>query len=98
MDSLLNFEGRKKHWQKRKQGSLHVTQKNSVYKSKEEEGELLACFVSLWDVQRMWNLSDKLGIPVRSTSHLAIPWQAGLFAQTPAAGIPDLTLGHLEFI
>lgn len=66
----LNFGGRKKHWQKRKQDSFHVTQKNSVYKSEEEEeGELLACFVSLCDVQRMWNFSDKLGTPVQSISH-----------------------------
>lgn len=97
ISDALNFGGRKKYWQKRKQGSFHVTQKNSVYKS-EEEGELLACFISLWDVQRMWNFSDKLGIPVQSISHFAIPWHASLFAQTPAAGIPDLTLDHLEFI
>lgn len=95
---VLSFGGRKKNWQKRKQGSLHVTQNNSVHKSKEEEGELLACFISLWDVQRMWNFSDKLVIPVQSISHFAIAWQASPFAQTLAAGIPDLTLDHLEFI
>lgn len=42
--------------------------------------------------------SKKLGIPVQSISHFAVPGEASPFAQTPAAGIPDLTLGHLEFI